>query len=171
MVSRMPQGGWYGGGRSRWARQRRVFWWSLVGVVGANYLAQIPYYLRVYYFPHGTPPSWSGVALLALTLVWFVAGAAGLAGGKRAGYWLLVGYLATVVAFYGYNVANQVAHGFAPFFHLQTHDPILFVVFGIGYLNFVAGVGFLAYLVWRRRALLAPAPPERRVVEDSVALR
>ena len=135
-------------------RSRTLFLWAVMIVVGANYLAQIPYYLRVYYFPHGAPPSLPGTVLLGLTLLWFLAGWLPLAQGSGKGYWLLLSFLVTEVFFYAYNEVNQMRHCFAPFFHLQTHDAILFVVFGIGYVNMFAGFYFLYYLIRHRRELL-----------------
>lgn len=54
-----------------------------------------------------------------------------------------------------HNEFNQVTHGFAPFFHLWNHDPLLVVVFAIGYLNMLGGVAFLVALLWRYRGLVA----------------
>jgi len=51
-------------------------------------------------------------------------------------------------------MANQVAHGFAPFFHLQNGDPLLFTVFAIGYLNMVGAFAFIIFLVLRYRTLV-----------------
>jgi hypothetical protein len=145
--------------RSR--QQRAHFLWLVLVVVGANYLAQIPYYLHLYYFPHGALPSASGSALLGLTLVWFLVGYAQLVRGSVKGYWLLLSFLVTEVFFYAHNIFTQVTHGYPPFFHLQNHDPILFTVFAIGYLNMLMGVYFLYYLARWRRALVAPARSEQ----------
>lgn len=132
----------------------RLFLWLLLAVVGGNYLAQIPYYLDVYYFPRGAAPAWGGSLLLGATLVWFLAGYLLLARGSRVGYWLVFSYLLTVVSFYLHNMIIQVTNGFPPFFHLQARDPILFAVFGIGYLNLICGIGFLIYLPLRYRSLV-----------------
>lgn len=141
----------------------QIFLWSMLAVVGQNYLAQIPYYLHVYYFPRGAAPAWGGSLLLGATLVWFLTGYILLTRGSRVGYWLVFSYLLVVVIFYLRNMITQVTHGFAPFFHLQTRDPILFVVFGIGYLNLICGICFLVYLALRYRSLIAdqsnPASP------------
>jgi len=141
-------------------RRRHVgFLWLLLAVVGANYLAQIPYYLHLYYLPHGLLPSASGVALLGFTCVWFLAGYIGLARGCVAGYWLLLAFLLVEVSFYLRGILIRVTNGYPAFQNMLTHDPILRVVFGIGYLNMVAGACFIVYMARHRRTLTTPAPP------------
>lgn len=143
--------------------QHRLFFTSVLGVVLANYLAQIPYYLYLYYFPHHAAPALVGSLLLGSTLVWFLTGYALLARGSRTGYWLLLSFLIVEVSFYLHNMVIQVAHGYAPFFHLQNRDPLLFTVFAIGYLNLVAGVYFILFLLRHRRTLLAHRPSSTAV--------
>ncbi|MEO7002918.1 MAG: hypothetical protein ABI068_13955 [Ktedonobacterales bacterium] len=143
---------------------QRTFLWVVFGVVIANYLAQIPYYLHLYYFPHHVPPSLSGSLLLGATLVWFLAGWLLLARGERllrAGYWLLLSFLLVEVVFYARNMLTQVTHGYPPFMHLQARDPVLWVVFAIGYLNMICGVYFLCHLVRYSSSLVASHPQRR----------
>lgn len=136
----------------------RAVMYAILVVVGANYLAQIPYYLYLYYLPHRTLPPLFGTSLLAVTFIWFLAGWLLLARrGSQAGYWLLLTFLLTECIFYSLNMVNQVAHGFAPFFHLQNTDLLLWIVFAIGYLNQLAGVVFIIYLTVRYRALATRA--------------
>ena len=138
----------------------RAVMYAILVVVGANYLAQIPYYLYLYYLPYRALPPLFGTSLLAVTFVWFLAGWLLLARrGSRTGYWLLQTFLLTEFVFYFLNMANQVAHGFAPFFHLQNRDPLLFTVFAIGYLNMVGGFAFIIFLVLRHRTLVADQRP------------
>jgi hypothetical protein len=138
----------------------KVVMYGILAVVGANYLAQIPYYLYLYYLPHRALPPLFGTTLLVATFVWFLLGWTLLAWrGSPVGFWLLLTFLLAEVGFYLFNMLNQVAHGFAPFFHLQNRDPLLFTVFGIGYLNMVGGFGFLIFLVWRYRTLVAGQQP------------
>jgi hypothetical protein len=139
----------------RSGQHQGLFLRLLLGVVVANYLAQILYYLHLYYFPHGALPSVGGTLLLGLTFVGFLLGYVGVARGRRTGYWLLLAYLVAEVGFYVKNLFTQVLHGYAPFFHLQTRDPILFVVFGIGYLNLLVGGYALSYLLSHRRTLIS----------------
>lgn len=123
-------------------------------VVLADYVAQIPYYLDLYYLPHGALPSLPGTLALTVTLAWFLAGYVLLQRGSRVGYWVLLAFLAVEFAFYLWNNASQLAHGFQPFFHLHDRDPILAAVFAVGYLNFLTGACFIVYLLVRRSSLL-----------------
>lgn len=135
--------------RSEWGK---VSLWVMFAVVVANYAAQVPYYLRLYYFPHHAPPALVGTLALAATLTWFLVGFALLMRRRPLGYWLTLSFLVTETGFYLYNTIAQVARGFPPFFHLANPDPILWMVFAIGYLNMLAGVVFIAALVfWRDR--------------------
>ncbi len=140
------------------AQQRKYFLWLVLLVVGANYLAQIPYYLHLYYFPHGALPNLRGSLMLGLTLLWFVAGYTLLARGRVAGYWLLLSFLFTEVGFYVFNVVNRVTNGFPAFMDLQTHDPLLWTVFLIGYINMLVGLYFLASLVINYSSFTQRAP-------------
>lgn len=134
--------------------------YAILIVVGANYLAQIPYYLHLYYFPHHATLPLLGTAMLVATFVWFLAGWLLLARrGSQAGFWLLLTFLLTEFVFYAANMANQVAHGFAPFFQLRNPDPLLFTVFAIGYLNLIGAFVFAALLIWRYRTLVAGQRP------------
>ena len=128
----------------------RAFLAVIFVVVIANYVAQVVYYLRLYYLPPRAPPAFWGTLALGATLAWFLAGFALLRRGRQAGYWLTLSYLATETAFYLYNEINSIAHGFPPFFHLANPDPILWAVFAIGYLNMLAGAVFIVLLLaWR----------------------
>jgi hypothetical protein len=134
----------------------RIAMFAMLAVVGANYLAQIPYYLYLYYLSHRALPPFFGTSLLMATFVWFLLGWLLLAQrGSLTGFWLLLTFLLAEFIFYSLNMANQVAHGFTPFFHLQNHDPLLFTVFAIGYLNLVAALAFIIFLAARYRTLVA----------------
>jgi hypothetical protein len=128
---------------------------TMLAVVLANYFAQIPYYLDVYYLPHGAPPRLAGTLALLFTLVWFVAGYVWLGRGSRVGYWVLLAFIATEFSFYLWNTGIQALNGFPAGFHLQARDPVLFGVFAIGYLNFLAGAYFIYFLLRNRQSLIA----------------
>ena len=129
----------------------RVAMVSMFVVVIANYVAQIPYYLRLYYFPHHTPPALAGSLALGATLAWFLIGFTLLWRGRAAGYWLTLLFLITETGFYDFNTIGLLIHGYPLFFQLANPDPTLRAVFAIGDLNMFAGLVFIALLlVWRQ---------------------
>ncbi len=110
--------------------------------VVANYAAQVPYALHLY----GTRYDRAGVAVLALTLVWFLAGFLLLVRRSPLGYPLTLSFLVVDFGFYLFNIVNSSVHGFGPLYHLsRLGDPVLWTVFLVGYVNFVAA----GYLIWR----------------------
>lgn len=110
-----------------------LFW-----VVIVDYLAQIPYYLVNYYFPHHAPPTVSSVVLLGLTLAWFLIGYFTVRR-RRFGYWVLLSFLVVEGLFYLRTLlAGSVA------FQLQNPHPVIVAVFIIGY---VTGIVSLVYAI------------------------
>jgi hypothetical protein len=74
----------------------RVLMYVILAVVGVNYVAQVPYYLHLYYFPHRALPPLVGTIMLLATLVWFLLGWMLLMRRRsRIGYWLLLTFLLT----------------------------------------------------------------------------
>jgi hypothetical protein len=125
--------------------------WLLFGIVLANYAAQVPYALHQY----GLRFELRGLLLLGVTLVWFLAGFLLLLGGRAAGYWLLVGYLAIECAFYFHNGILLIPEGFGIPYHLaRFDDPLLWCVFFVGDVNFVVAAYFLAHLLTHRRRFI-----------------
>ena len=125
----------------------RTIPWSrvLLVVVVANYLAQIVYYLDLYY---PQPPAIFGTALLGLTLVWFLAGYVGARRGQWMGRVLLLTYLLAMVGFYVANTYKLLIHGYGLLWHFQQHDLPVRIVFALGYLNmFVGAVALIALLI------------------------
>lgn len=122
----------------------------MLGVVVANYIAQVVYYFHLYY-PARLP---IGTIALGATFVWFLAGFVLLGRGTKVGYWLLLSYLIVMVGFYLRNMITQVLAGLGPFLHLNDPDRVLLVVFAIGYLNMIAGAWFIYVLVRHYRALV-----------------
>lgn len=119
---------------------------ALIAIVLANYAAQIPYNLHLY----GLTFNVRGVGLLAATLAWFLIGVWGLVRGSRVGYALLVSFLGAEFLFYFRNEILLISFGYGLPYHL-THgaDPLLWVVFLIGDINFVAAGYFLWSLLPR----------------------
>lgn len=124
----------------------------LITIIVANYLAQIPYYFHQYYAPHRLLPSLVGALLLMATLIWFLAAYRLLAKGHRAGWWLLFAYLLVVFLFYIQTQIMQAvtAHQILLYVY-HPKNVLLFAVFGIGYLNCIAALYYLFYLVVNRQ--------------------
>lgn len=122
----------------------------LLAIVLVNYLAQIPYAAHQY----GWNVDLRGVALLAATLLWFVVGFALLLRGRSVGWWLTCAFLFVQFVFYFRNEILLIPAGYGFVFHLRDwRDPLLWAVFLIGDINFVASGYFLAYLLVHRREL------------------
>jgi hypothetical protein len=123
---------------------------AYAAIVLLNYAAQVPYAADLY----GTHLNVAGAALLGATLAWFLVGLWGLADGRRAGYLVLLAYAATQVAFYFHGQVLLAFVGYGMVYALtHARDGVVWAVFLVGDLNFVAAVGAAAYLVVRRRSL------------------
>jgi hypothetical protein len=127
--------------------------WLLLGIVLANYAAQVPYALHQY----GLRFEPRGLALLAATLAWFLVGFVLLLARRAAGFWLLVAYLALDCVFYFHNGSLLIQEGFGIPYHLaRFDDPLLWGVFFVGDVNVVAAAYFLPYLLTHRRRFVTP---------------
>jgi len=71
---------------------------------------------------------------------------------RKAGFYMMVFYLCLEFFFYLWNI---IGSGLRPeygwFFHLRDRDPILWMVFAVGYLSFFASGYFLALLLYRHK--------------------
>ena len=121
----------------------------------ANFIAQVPYFLHLYYKP--------GMSLLAEARPFLIMGfvfavflAASILLFRRtvAGYWLMLAFLTVEFLFYLWNTVGEVVHGFGLFFHLQNPDLLLKIVFAIGYINLFASGYFLCLLLLKRTDFL-----------------
>lgn len=95
--------------RYNWPMSRTTFLGAVAAVVCLDYVAQVPYYLHQYAVRSHAAPSAPGVALLAVTLLWFVLGVVGLWQGSAQGYWLLVAFLAVECLFLSTNAGRAGA--------------------------------------------------------------
>jgi hypothetical protein len=119
-------------------------------VVIANYGAQVVYALHLY----GTTLSRSGALLLGATLAWFLIALSLYRAGKRAGYWLLLAYAAVQFLFYfNAEIIGTLVGAGLPYQLGRTDDPIIWLTFLVGDLNFVAAAGVLVYLLRHRSAV------------------
>jgi len=120
----------------------------------ANFIAQIPYYLHLYYRPdnplaHVT----KGLPLLVVFVVFLLASLL-LFKRQALGYWLMVLFLAVEFLFYLWNTIGAVIHGYGLFFQLTNPDLLLRAVFTIGYVNLFASGYFLGLLLLKRESFL-----------------
>ncbi len=128
----------------------------LLVTVLLNYAAQVPYYIHQYYAPHHFLPNLYGTALLGITLIWFLAAYKKAASGQRSGYWLMLTFLVVEFAFYLQTQISQllISHQILLYVY-KPHGALLFVVFGIGYVNFFAAIYFIWYFVRHKRKFTA----------------
>lgn len=127
--------------------------WLLFGILLANFAAQVLYFYHLYYTPqHPLPDLQSAVVMGAIFAV-FLASFILLMTKHKLGYYAMLIFLSAESLFYLWNIVGGVRHGLGWFFHLGEPDPILWVVFGIGYLSFFASAYFLALLLFQ-------GPPE-----------
>lgn len=126
-------------------RRPRIILGAFLGIVGANFLAQVPYYYHQYYARSHRPPTLLGAVLMLLVLAWFVVGYWRIAARKPLGLVLSVSFLLVEFLFYLQTQIVQAATGNGILLHvLHPDDPLLFVVFLIGYINLLA----TPFLVW-----------------------
>jgi hypothetical protein len=123
-----------------------VFW-----VVIIDYLAQIPYYLVNYYIPAQTPPTVSSIVLLGATLAWFLVGYFGFRARRPFGYWVLLSFLLVEGLFY----LTTLLFGTAAL-QLLKPNPVITVVFVIGYVTGIVSLFYFAMLVAFRRRYRVP---------------
>lgn len=125
----------------------------------ANFIAQIPYYLHLYY-PNNV--STRGIFLLGFVFAVFLLASILLFKRKLVGYWLMLIFLGVDFLFYLWNTAGEVLHGYGLFFHLNNPDLLLRTIFAIGYINLFASGYFLALLLFKRNDFLASTERNRR---------
>ena len=130
-------------GRITGARRMTIY----AVVVIANYIAQVPYTWHLY----GSTFSRTGAVLLGATFAWFLIAFATFRAGRRAGYWLLLGYALVQMLFYLNSEVLLAFVGYGLPYHLsRTQDPIVWLTFLAGDLNFVAAVGAVVFLLRHR---------------------
>jgi len=138
-------------------RNTRVQVIILFLLILANFIAQIPYYLHLYYKPNFNQLAQlkSGIPMIIVSTFFILASILFF---KRtiAGYWLMLTFLATEFLFYLWNAIGSVIHGYGLFFQLSNPDLLLRAVFAIGYINLFASGYFLCLLIIKRANFLHP---------------
>ena len=133
----------------------------------ANFIAQIPYYLHLYYNPNNVLAQAKGGLLLLFVFGVFLLASILLFKRQVLGYWLMVIFLAVEFLFYLWNTIGEVIHGYGLFFHLNNPDLLLRAVFAIGYVNLFASGYFLALLLLKRSRFLDPQAREKPLTKYS----
>jgi hypothetical protein len=116
----------------------------------ANFIAQIPYYFRLYYNPNNLLAEAKGVLIMIFVFVVFLLASLLLFKRRMLGYGLMVIFLAVEFLFYLWNTFGEVIHGYGLFYHLTDPNLLLRAVFAIGYVNLFASGYFLCLLLFKR---------------------
>jgi hypothetical protein len=133
----------------------------------ANFVAQIPYYLHLYYNPNNVLAQARGGLLLLFVFGVFLLASILLFKRQVLGYWLMVMFLAVEFLFYLWNTVGEVMHGYGLFFHLNNPDLLLRAVFAIGYVNLFASGYFLGLLLLKKSRFLDPQESEKPLTKYS----
>jgi len=136
------------------SQKNKTFWVMLI-IVLVNYLAQVPYYFHQYYGRYGFFPSLYGSIMLSFTLVWFLVGFTQTQKTNKWGFTVLVGFFVFEFLFYLQTQISQYLVSQRILLHVYRPDnALLFLVFGIGYINFVAAAYYIYYLFAHKNELL-----------------
>ena len=134
----------------------------------ANFIAQIPYYLHLYYNPNNLLAQLRGGYLLLIVFAVFLLASFLLFKRTVIGYWLMVMFLAVEFLFYVWNTLGAVIHGYGFLYHLANPDLILRAVFAIGYVNLFVSGYFLCLLLLKRGTFLDSQEREKPLSKYSV---
>jgi hypothetical protein len=134
----------------------------------ANFIAQIPYYLHLYYNPNNLLAQLKGGFLLLIVFAVFLLASFLLFKRTVIGYWFMAMFLAVEFLFYVWNTLGGVIHGYGIFYHLANPDLILRAVFAIGYVNLFVSGYFLCLLLLKRTAFLDSQAREKPLSKYSV---
>ena len=149
------------------SRNIRIQVMILFLLILANFIAQIPYYLHLYYNLNNVLAQAKGGLLLLFVFGVFLFASILLFKRQVLGYWLMVMFLAVEFLFYLWNTIGEVIHGYGLFFHLNNPDLLLRAVFAIGYVNLFASGYFLGLLLLKRSRFLDPRTREKPLTKYS----
>lgn len=122
-------------------------------IILANFIVQIPYTVRLYGARHlvTLTPGWFAMVFVLLL---FLFGFIFLLKKKVFGYWMLFAFLCMEFLFYFFNEISGLIHGYGITYHVMHDDPLLKIVFLIGFLNLFASGYFLFLLIYKKSAFL-----------------
>ncbi len=124
------------------------------GLILANFVAQIPYFIHLYAGRQSFGVTLRSSVIMGAVFAVFLVGSVLFFQGKRAGYWLMIGFLTTEFLFYLWNVVGSALRGNGLFFQIHNPDLTLRIIYSIGYVNLFAAGYFLFLLVSRRAAFI-----------------
>ena len=133
----------------------------LLLLILANFIAQIPYFFRLYYNPNNPLAQARGGLIMLLVFAFFLLASILLFKRRAQGYWLMLIFVAVEFLFYLWNTLGEVVHGFGLFFHLNNPDLLLKAVFAVGYVNLFAAGYFLGLLLLKRSQFLDSQQTEK----------
>lgn len=135
------------GSSPRWAPWQLK---ALVVVTVSNYVWQVPYYLHFYGRFGKAPGGLTGPLLF--TFAWFAVGTALLVTRRRGGVPVMASFLVVEALFYlVHNLTGAAGRD------LPTSDVVLLTASLLGYLNALAAIVFLAWLIRARPTHAGPA--------------
>ncbi len=129
------------------------------GLILANFIAQIPYFFHLYYRRQSLALTLRSSLIMGAVFAVFLIGSILLFRRRRAGYRLMLLFLATEFLFYLWNVAGSTIRGNGLFFQVHNPDLTLRVIYSIGYANLFAA-GYFLFLLLSQRAVFLPSPSE-----------
>ena len=126
--------------------------WILFFILLSNFAAQIVYFYHLYYSPQHPLPALRSTLIMGAVFVLFLTSYILFITKRKVGFFLMALYLSLEFLFYLWNiVGNGLRQGYGWFFHLREPDPVLWIIFAIGYLSFFASGYFLFLLFYRRK--------------------
>jgi hypothetical protein len=126
--------------------------WLLFVILLSNFAAQIVYFFHLYYSPQHPLPGIRSTFLMGSVLALFLISFFLLISKNKAGFPLMVIYLTVEFLFYLWNIVfSGFRQGYGWFFHFRERDPVLWIVFAIGYLSFFVAGYFIVLLIVNRR--------------------
>ncbi|HVN15789.1 MAG TPA: hypothetical protein VMT73_08620 [Anaerolineales bacterium] len=129
--------------------------WILFVILFLNFAAQIVYFFHLYYSPQHPFPELRSTLIMGFVFAFFLASFFLLIARHKSGFPLIFLYLSVEFLFYLWNIVTASFHpGLGWFFHLREQDPVLWIVFSIGYLSFFASGYFLVLLLIYRKSIV-----------------
>ncbi len=133
-------------------------------VILANFLAQVPYFFHNYFGIQSLAISLRSFLILGSVFAFFLIASFLLFKGQRWGYPLMVVFLSVEFLFYLFGSITSIIHGYGPFFLVFNPDPVLAIIFSIGYLNLFAS-GYFLVLLFRHRDFFQSQLSEPKIAQ------